>query len=123
MSDELQTPAQGDDQRLRELEEWRRTADHRFSIGDRQFTRIRKQLAETGEELQRNTEVTSEIREIVLMGKAFFSGMQRIAKAFAWCWRWLYKLIRLAGIVAGAGAAIWGFIYMLTHKGAPPPGK
>lgn len=120
--DELQTSAQAPaDEEWRRLIEARLAAgDLRFKTGDQQFSRIRNQLAENGKELQRNTEVTNEIRDIVLQGKAFFKGMQRIGKFFAWCWSLLYRLIRIGGVIGAAGAAIWAGIYMLLHNGAPP---
>ena len=95
-----------------EWREWRNSVDFRFSIGDRQFTRLRK-------EMKGNTEITSEIRDIVQMGKSFFKFMQGVAKVLGWCWSQLFRLVKVGGTVAAAAAAIWAFVQALK-TGAPP---
>lgn len=74
----------------------------RFDAGNKRFASIEKTLGEVLVELKKNTEITTEIRDI----KTATRVGTRVVK-------WL-------GAMAIAGAGIWAAIYALTHGGATP---
>lgn len=74
----------------------------RFDAGNKRFAAIEKTLGEMLAELKRNTEITTEIRDV----KTATRVGTRVVK-------WL-------GAMAIAGAGIWAAIYALTHGGATP---
>lgn len=107
--EEMQTSAQ-----LPEPDaQWRHLVDERLERGDQNFDELRV-------EMQSNTEITREIRDIVLMGRTVFRAFSGLGKALVWCWALIYRVVRVGGVVAAACTAVWAFIYALTHGGQPP---
>lgn len=62
---------------------------------------------------------TAAIREIVLMGRSFFSGLNKFAHGCARAWTVVQPLVKACTVLATAYAAIKGALYVATH-GAPP---
>jgi hypothetical protein len=85
----------------------------RLDKGSDRMTRIEGNLAA-------NTEITREIRDIVLMGRTFFRGLRGAGRALTWVWGWLYPTLRAGVVVATAVSAIGAAIYSITHGGQPP---
>ena len=54
---------------------------------------------------------TGQIREIVQMGRAFFSGLNKFASGCARVWTVLKPIVQAAAILAGAWAAIRGALF------------
>lgn len=91
------------DERIREI-------TSRLDAGSRRMLAIEAELKEHKKELALNTEVTTEIRDILRMGRAglrVLGGLGSIAK-------WL-------GGIAAAALSIWGFVQ--TIKSGLPPHK
>lgn len=63
------------------------------------------------DELRGNTEVTTEVREILTAVRAGLRVLGGLGTAASW-----------AGKLAAAGVALWGAFYALTHGGRPPGG-
>ena len=63
------------------------------------------------EELTKNTQITTEVREILEVAKSGLNVLGGIG-----------KVLGIGGKLAAAGVAIWGAIYALMHHGQLPPG-
>lgn len=93
---------------------WRKSVEERFRVGDRLFKSLRS-------EMKANTEITSEIRDVVLTGKSLFKFAARVGRFFVWCGHALYAVMRVGGVIAAAGTAIWAAVWAATHGGSAPP--
>ena len=62
------------------------------------------------ESMEKNTAITTEVRDMLDTGKALF----RLAG-------WVGNAVRWAGYLAGACLAVWGFWILVKHGGRPPP--
>lgn len=117
MPDHLQTSAQESFELTAPIDsDWTRWRDHvdgRLDDGDRQFGQLRK-------EMKLNTEITSEIRDIVIAFGAFARFCKRVGRVLAWCGNWAFRVIKVGGALAASIAAIWGFLWAVKH-GVPPP--
>ncbi len=118
-SEPVQTPAPVALHRVRmpeggDWDEWRRSVEDRFDVGDEQFTLLRA-------EMKFNTDVTSEIRDIVIAFAAFARFCKHAGRGVAWCGKWLFRIVKVGGAIAASIAAIWGLLWAFRH-GAPPPG-
>jgi hypothetical protein len=71
---------------------------------------IDQRLLKVVEELERNSEITTDIRDILTAAKVGLRVLGGIGQAM----RWL-------GLLATAGVAIYGAVYSATHGGQLPP--
>ena len=69
------------------------------------------QLQRLQQDMQRNTEATEEVRDLLAAAKGAFRALNAIGIVVRW-----------VGGIAGAGVAIWGAVYAITHGGRPPGG-
>lgn len=72
---------------------------------------IEQRLDQLQADLQRNTAATEEVRDLLEAAKGAFRALNGIGIVVRW-----------VGGIAGAGVAIWGAIYAITHGGRPPGG-
>jgi hypothetical protein len=70
---------------------------------------VDKRMTAIESELQANTQITSEVRDLLA---AFRAGFRVLG--------WLGNMVRWAGYLAGAAGAIYGF-YLLVRHGGPKP--
>ena len=87
----------------------RRTHDARLDAIENQLREGAQRMDGMQTELTRNTEVTTEVRDLLA---AYKSGMRVLAG--------LGKVAVWVGKLAAAGAAISAFWYAITHGGQPP---
>jgi len=73
-------------------------------------------------QIKDNTDITREIRDVVLLARSFFSGLGKFASGCARIWTVLQPVVKACTVIATAYAAIRGAVYVATH-GAPPPTK
>jgi uncharacterized protein (DUF697 family) len=59
--------------------------------------------------MRRNTELTQEIRDVMVAAKVGFKVLGGIATVIKW-----------VGMVAGAAVAIYSAVYIALHGGTPP---
>ena len=97
---------------------WGEEIELRLDRGSERMQRIEAELARHTEQLdqlqadlQRNTAATEEVRDLLEAAKGAFRALNGIGIVVRW-----------VGGIAGAGVAIWGAIYALTHGGRPPGG-
>jgi len=102
--------------------QWRALVAGSLQAGAARMDGMQGQIAE-------NTRITGEIasdtaaiREIVQLGRSFFSGLNKFANGCGRVWTVLQPLIKACTVIATAYAAIRGAVYVATH-GAPPPTK
>lgn len=107
------TPAPGvDDLRDRYIGQQFQSIDERLEAGSHRMAIIEQQVAATREELQRNSDITADIREILAAGRL---GLKVLGG--------LGQLVRWLGVIAAGVAAIYGAWQAIT-KGLPIwPGK
>lgn len=87
----------------------RRTHDARLDAIENQLREGAQRMDGMQAELTKNTEVTTEVRDLLA---AYKSGMRVLAG--------LGKVAVWVGKLAAAGAAISAFWYAITHGGQPP---
>jgi len=109
--DDLQTPAQPDPHAA-----WRRSIDERFAAGSQRMDALQggiNQVAATVEgmadELAKNTEITTEVRDLMTTIKGGFRIVGWLGIAAKWVAR-----------VATAAGTLWGVMYLFFHNGQPP---
>jgi hypothetical protein len=88
--------------------------EKRLALGARRMDRIEGEVKE-------NTDMTRDVHEMLLAWRAGMSAIAKFGRGLAMVGRGIMKLVRWAGIVAGAGVAIWSAIYAITHGGRTPP--
>lgn len=100
--------------------EWRALVARSFAIGADRMDTTDRLIADNTTLTAAVWEGTAEIREIVLMGKSFFSGLGKFARGCARVWVVLRPVIQACTVLAGAYMAVKGAIWAATHGGAPP---
>lgn len=108
MSGRTTPPATAEDLRERYIGQQFQTIEERLEAGSQRMAIIEQQLAATREELQRNSDITADIREILAAGRL---GLKVLGA--------LGQLVRWLGIVAGGLAAIYG-AWHAFRQGADP---
>jgi hypothetical protein len=81
----------------------------RFSEIDAQFAKGAERMAAIERELQNNTQVTREVRELMELGRNGFKVLGWFGVAAKW-----------VGSLAAAVAAVWALVYAAMHGGKPP---
>jgi hypothetical protein len=126
VNSELQTSAHDDEAGLTE---WQLDVERRFRIGDTQFGRIRQDVKAMRLELKANSEITGEIRDVVMAFAAFGRFCKRVGRVLAWIGRRLagvgrliFKVLKVGGALAASIGTIWAVIWAAMH-GLPPPGE
>lgn len=76
-----------------------------------ELTQQTAQLQRLQQDMQRNTEATEEVRDLLAAAKGAFRALNAIGIVVRWI-----------GSLAAAGVAIWGAVYAITHGGRPPGG-
>lgn len=73
--------------------------------------RLAGQLAALQDDLRDNSATTAEIRDLLDAARGAFRFLNGVGVVVRW-----------VGGIAGAGLAIWGAVYAITHGGRPPGG-
>lgn len=81
----------------------------RLNAGDKRMEAIESQLVENTRLTIENTEITKDIKEVLDAARLGFKVIGGLGSLAKW-----------TGSIAAALAAIWGFVYLLTHGGVPP---
>lgn len=87
------------------LHAWMQSVESQLRAGE-------TRMADFEQKLDNNTALTKEIRDILDAAKGAFKVLGGLGVAAVW-----------VGKIAGAGVAIWGAFYALTHGGRPPGGQ
>jgi hypothetical protein len=114
--DELETIEDLDD--LSESQ-WRALVARNFMNGADRMDGMEASIADNTAMTRATWDNTAEIREVVLMGRAFFSAMGKIARGCARAWLVLKPVNQACTVIAGGYMAVRGAIYMAVH-GTPP---
>lgn len=83
---------------------WMQEIEERLDRGAERMRRIEDDLA-------RNTEITTEVRDLLDVAKGGLRALSSLGTVAWWC-----------GRIAAAGVALWGALYAITHGGRPPGG-
>ena len=109
------------DLRLRMLEqqsadwaEMARRIDERFAAGSRRMDGLQGQLTAMSGDLQANTTVTTEVRDILTLGKNGF-------KVLGWLGSGVIWTAKAVGALSAAGLAVYSAWYAFAHGGTLPP--
>lgn len=103
--------------------EWRALVARSFSIGADRMNTTDALIADNTTLTKAVWDGTAEIRDIVLMGKSFFSGLGKFSRWCARVWVVLKPVIQACTVIAGAYVAVKGAIWAATHGGQPPAPK
>lgn len=90
--------------------------DERLDRGAARFDELQRAVAELQRAMRENTEITTEVRDLLQLGRA---GLRLLGI--------VGQVIRWIAMVAGGAVAIWGacyaVLYAVTHGGHLPPTK
>ena len=103
---------------LTELE-WRALVVRRLQAGEARMDGMDSSIAENTRITGGIASDTAAIREIVLMGRSFFSGLNKFAHGCARVWRVLKPILQAATVIAGTVVAIKA---ALSGGHSPAPG-
>lgn len=91
-----------------------------FSAGAARMDGMEMLIADNTAMTRATWDNTAEIRDIVIMGRSFFSGLGKFARGLAKIWVVLRPVIQACTMLAGAYIAVKGAIWAATHGGSPP---
>lgn len=99
--------------------EWRALVARSFAEGAARMDTTDQLIADNTALTKAVWQGTAEIRDIVVTGKAFFSGLNKFAHGCARVWRYLKPVIQAATVIAGAWVAIRGAMGTAAHGHGP----
>lgn len=100
--------------------EWRAAVVRSFAAGAARMDGMEMLIDDNTQVTRATWDNTAEIREIVIMGRSFFSGLGKFARWCAKVWLVLRPVIQACTVLAGAYVAVRGAIWAATHGGSPP---